>query len=718
MSAPPTLARLTALNVLVAVLYAALGTLALTISQVGIVAPFWPAAGVAFAFAFRWRWMVLPGIAVGSIAGNAIALTLAGVEPSILSLTSIAVGIGAAVQALVGGEAVRRYVGARSSLADARDILLFLLLAGPVATLINATVGTLTQLMTGILSGNQAATAWLTWWVGDALGVIVIGPIALMLIPDSRQRWAGRRWKVAVPSLFVAGLLVAAVVVTDSIDAGRVATEREYFGRDATETLTDRIQLELEVLEGIKGLQLSSGTVTADEFRTFANAALSRHPSFGAVAWNALVPADELDDFLLEQRLQPGRADFSVTERNDDGELVPAGQRDPHMIVQYIEPLEQNAAALGFDIGSDSVRRVAAETARDTGKPTATPPIDLLQGSGTGKGVLVLDPVYDSADTPADVAERRARLQGFAVGVYKVSELLAESFAAERWNDASLRLVDVTAGSEPTVLAERPAVSEPTIDLARGEPTPIDVAPVELFGRTWALEVVPVAGNLTEGQSGASPVVLLVALLGMYFFEALLLLLTGLEQQARREARERSYEANHDPLTGLVNRRGFIAQLDALTSAAAEEQRMNVLLFADLDAFKDVNDAAGHDAGDAMLRAVADRLRRCVRTGDTVARIGGDEFAIILANCPVEVGLRTARAVIEEIDSIRLGTHVGELTVGVSIGLTAFGWQANEDPDRVLRQADSAAYLAKGEEGSQVRLSEDAQERSNGSSAQ
>jgi diguanylate cyclase (GGDEF)-like protein len=150
-----------------------------------------------------------------------------------------------------------------------------------------------------------------------------------------------------------------------------------------------------------------------------------------------------------------------------------------------------------------------------------------------------------------------------------------------------------------------------------------------------------------------------------------------------------SHRAAHDPLTGLANRDRFRT---VVASALGREDRPGVA-FVDLDGFKEVNDVFGHAAGDAVLRAAAERIQSAVRGDDVAARLGGDEFAVLLPDAPD----REAAGVVAERIRSRLadpftvqGHHVA---VGASVGL-AFG-AIGESAEELLRRADSAMYAAK-----------------------
>jgi diguanylate cyclase (GGDEF)-like protein/PAS domain S-box-containing protein len=162
----------------------------------------------------------------------------------------------------------------------------------------------------------------------------------------------------------------------------------------------------------------------------------------------------------------------------------------------------------------------------------------------------------------------------------------------------------------------------------------------------------------------------------------------------RRLKRALSYQATHDALTGLINRREFDVRLrDALTVAHSGE-RPYALLYVDLDQFKVVNDTCGHQAGDRLMRDVTGLLRARVRTQDTIARLGGDEFGILLEGTSVAQALRVAEAVRQAIHDYRFIWAGSSLNVGASVGVVEIN-RETESAAAVLSAADIACYAAK-----------------------
>jgi len=280
------------------------------------------------------------------------------------------------------------------------------------------------------------------------------------------------------------------------------------------------------------------------------------------------------------------------------------------------------------------------------------------------------------------ISERRFRMlaDSAPVGIFELARGMRVTYA----NAEGLRLLGsgVIGGSVDEMLANVDAASQDAFHdaldaAARGEPTATEVRLADTGADRWVTwQSVPV---LTAGPR-----------LPMAF--ASTLDITDLKQAQAALARQ----ATHDPLTGLPNRRLLIeALINALADLGRGARTGTVaLMFVDLDRFKLVNDVLGHDAGDALLRTAAARLRNAVRAHDTVARFGGDEFVVLMEHVADRGELHDVAQRI--LDSIASPIVVGgeSVDVGASVGIaTASG--PDDDPDALVRNADAAMYRAK-----------------------
>jgi diguanylate cyclase (GGDEF)-like protein len=162
----------------------------------------------------------------------------------------------------------------------------------------------------------------------------------------------------------------------------------------------------------------------------------------------------------------------------------------------------------------------------------------------------------------------------------------------------------------------------------------------------------------------------------------------------RAMAKDLRHQARHDALTGLFNRREFEHRLMHLLTTAREDNKQHVLLYLDLDQFKVVNDTCGHMAGDELLKQLSKTLSKCIRDSDTVSRLGGDEFGILLEACPLENALHTADQLRDAIKKLRFEWEGNIFEVGASIGLVMITAESQSSA-ALLSAADMACYAAK-----------------------
>ncbi len=163
--------------------------------------------------------------------------------------------------------------------------------------------------------------------------------------------------------------------------------------------------------------------------------------------------------------------------------------------------------------------------------------------------------------------------------------------------------------------------------------------------------------------------------------------------EKHRLSEQLSYQANHDPLTGLVNRREFEKRLVRVLSSR-DEKSEHAMCYMDLDNFKQINDVCGHIAGDYLLKQIADLFQQNTRARDTLARLGGDEFGLIMEHCSVERAKKIAANFISLINDSNFKWEDRSFDIGVSIGIVKIDNSSNGMLD-TMKNADVACYAAK-----------------------
>jgi PAS domain S-box-containing protein len=263
-------------------------------------------------------------------------------------------------------------------------------------------------------------------------------------------------------------MIAAAVGLVITLFASWTAHEREV--RDRAQAFaqqgamrTGEISEELAHiraigLEGLARFYQNSGTVTAEDFRAFTGY-LTLNGNVRAWVWAPLVRAAERERFEQEARASDVTG-FAIWERNSQAIRVPAGERTEHFPVLRVAPLRGNEPVVGFDLGSETVRRTAIEDAMRTRRSTCTDPIVLLQETGNQKGILILRPVF-FADDPR-------RLRGFAMAVVRLGTLLS---SGEPENAIFLEMALLRKDGPPEMLATTVAAHEsPATGLRQSRP--------------------------------------------------------------------------------------------------------------------------------------------------------------------------------------------------------------------------------------------------------
>jgi diguanylate cyclase (GGDEF)-like protein/PAS domain S-box-containing protein len=655
---------------------------------------------------------------------------------------------------------------------------------------------------------------------------------------------------------FLALLLGLAISTVIFVSLRRLEHEKadidfQQHARLRVSAIEESLDRSIRILGNINQLFVAFGDVSREQFHSFTAPLLSRLPYVQNFAFHRVLADADRDAY--EARMRATYPGFTVTEIAN-GARIPAQRRPFYRVVDYVEPLDGNQAALGFDAASNALQTAAMRRAVDTGRPSATGPIRLVQESGTQRGIVVLMPVYRFGSTPTDVDSRRAALIGDTAAVFRGSDLITKalmddrSLQSDREVDVRLSVYASAEPSEATLIYRKgaePAAREQTwlpdwllydspqpyrhgFEVA-GQPWQIVVSTPRSFfleknaGALWAF----IAGVLfsigaaayvqtligrsrriqrvveqrtaqlqTLNQSliddiaarkraeqalqlreraieaSANAIVIVKAEAPHYPLEYVnpaFERITGYERSevigrdssflwhqeahqpgiseiraavaeqreghavvrtyrkdgamlwsdiyiapvrdedgtvthfvsaqyditaTKRYESELEFQTNRDALTGLANRNLLRDRLGQAISYAYRYGHPIWILFVDLDRFKFVNDTLGHQAGDTLLKAVSSRLQSCVRDTDTVARMGGDEFVLVLTE-RADAGLTTG--IVQRImDAIAtpLDIHGHEFFITCSIGVAVYPADGEKSED-LIKHADIAMYRAK-----------------------
>jgi diguanylate cyclase (GGDEF)-like protein len=188
---------------------------------------------------------------------------------------------------------------------------------------------------------------------------------------------------------------------------------------------------------------------------------------------------------------------------------------------------------------------------------------------------------------------------------------------------------------------------------------------------------------------------ILIAVLGVAFLIINTLYIVSVNRKLGVSEKELRFQATHDALTGLPNRIMFYELAARFLHIALRDQRKSIILFLDLDRFKQVNDTHGHDVGDLMLKEVSKRMSNMLRDNDIIARIGGDEFLVMLSNIESVNCFESIMDRLIEVVTQPLTTDSGlTIDVGCSIGASHYPRHGSQLKD-LIKKADQALYKAK-----------------------
>ncbi len=407
-------------------------------SSTGYTASAWGPAGLALACVISLG----PRVAIGVWFGSLVALvTGADLDWAPTGILAPIVSSAVWIQILVSERVIRWWTERRERRSQ-DDLASVVVLGGPIGGSLAPALGTVGLWFFECLPREEIFASASVWWIGNVVGIAVFAPVFLLWERRPQRVSRGRRIAVTACLLVLFATAKAASYFAEEIDDRRLAVD---FDR-SSDAILNSAQKDLEwcsELVDIVRRFCETSRPTSEQFAAFARSKVGG--CVQALEWIARVDGSERDEFVAAVRVD-GRPDYEIRDLTENRELLPADVRDEYFPVLFAVPGAENARAFGLDLASDSTRRAALESARDSGRAVATARITLVEEQRESAGVLLFQPAYRTASVPETVEERRRHLLGFALGVLRVDDVLGPTRHRLAAANLSLGVRDVTDG--------------------------------------------------------------------------------------------------------------------------------------------------------------------------------------------------------------------------------------------------------------------------------
>lgn len=504
--------------VMLAFAYLVLGRLSLLLAiPPGYAMAIYPPAGLAVAAVLIGGYRLAPGVALGSLFLNLwITWETQHALSQVAWILAGAIAIGAMLQALIGTWLVKKILPTPLELNHHNEILKFMLLAGPIACLINASVGITTLVAVGIMPVSVAFGNWITWWGGDSLGVLVMTPVVFVLFAEPRQLWSGRRYSVMLPQLLILVLMVVTYVSVRDWEQDRLTQEFHRRLRNISHTFQARLHTYVEDQKELASVFENFHDVSNAQFTAITAPLLQDKDELLAFEWAPKVTQSERVGFEAKQAKLLQR-DFLIRERDQHQTMRAAAERDVYFPVLYIAPFAENEKAFGFDMYSMPDRRLSIQSAVSNQRAVATEPLVIVQETTKKLSVVLMTAVKRLAPdnavhkTPMNDVDS---VSGLIISVLRPGDVLNNLVSSQNKREVKLKLINLHTRKEPP---------EVFWDEIGTQSTNLDVQQIiEFGGRRWELQASPSDVFFEQHRPWAAWISLIAGMLfsglvGMYF---------------------------------------------------------------------------------------------------------------------------------------------------------------------------------------------------------
>ncbi len=502
----------------VALAYVALGKLGLLLAiPPGYATAIFPPAGLALYQVLRRGWRGAPGILLGSYLMN-LSISWNGPLGHGWQVHAVAgmVATASTLQALLGAHLVRRVSPDPLRMTTPRDLTAVLGVGGVVGCLFASTAATGALWALDLLPAQGVPYAWWTWWVGDALGVVIFVP-ALQMVLSRDRLWRDRRLTVGFPlGLSLVAVVLIFVRVSRSEEAAlhrnlRVRAER------ARSELAATLEARQELLQAMSGLFKALPSVEPGNFKAFVEPYLLRYPDLHSVDWVPRVPGSERKAFELRMSKALGEP-YEIRDLGPNQTPERAAPRAEYWPVGFKQPTTPNRAALGLDLMQRPFQGPLMIHSRDAGLTQLVMLERLAQDAVPRPAMILTMPVYAGTQIPPAPARAQA-LMGFVSVLFYADPVLSD--AADRAHAWDVNLAFMAKRSDGKWIEAAHTAAE----AVKG--SWVEEVPLETYGASLALQARPTAAFLLTSQGWQVFLVLAGGLGFTGMLGALLLLVSG-----------------------------------------------------------------------------------------------------------------------------------------------------------------------------------------------
>ncbi|MCO4787133.1 MAG: CHASE domain-containing protein, partial [Marinomonas atlantica] len=396
----------------------------------------WPASGVAIAACLLFGYRPVLGVFLGSALVNiSIGYSNTG---QISFLVPILIALGSSAQTAFSYALIRYFIGKKLHFYNIRHVLSFIVLAGPIGCLVSASTGTFILYSFGLLPAEQATMNWLSWWLGDSVGVIVLVPWLAVLFRKHFSVYYDHPIRIIMALCIVA---ITTIILSLSTAYFELEKQHQAFDSNAdlsSTLLSERVKNSVDILYGLAGYIRGSDLISPEEFKEYSEIVMSQDRAIKALSMNHVLEARDISSYEATMSALYGFP-FALKQKNMEGNMEPVGQRDRYVSVGVVYPLEPNKKAIGFDVYSEKTRRTAIKNAIRLNAAMPTSAITLIQNT---KAVLMFLPAY-----------KNQKLYAMATGLFEISDLSSRILDRNPIDSIEVYLVDHQANQTPYILA-------------------------------------------------------------------------------------------------------------------------------------------------------------------------------------------------------------------------------------------------------------------------